>query len=154
MQIRKAIVTDLDQIEKLWKEMMIFHADLDDYFQTTSDAEDNHRSYMSGLLDDVGKRVFIAEESGVLLGYIVVMIEDYPPIYHHKKFAEISSISVTKSVRRRGIGRKLLDTALDWCREQGVVRVECAVAVKNPTSQDFWKGVGFRGYVERCVLEL
>jgi len=154
MQIRRAISTDLDPIEKLWKEMMLIHAEFDDYFITTINAEDSHRSFMSNLIGDGGKRVFVAEKDGKLLGYIVVMIEDYPPIYNHKRFAEISAISVAESERRHGIGRKLLGAALDWCRSQGINRVECAVAVQNPVSQGFWKGVGFRSYMERCVMEL
>ena len=153
MPIRTANLQDLDAIEALWKEMMRFHAALDPYFVTIPEADVAHRSYMATLLQDETKHVFVADD-GQILGYLVMMIQDYPPIYEVQKFAEISAISVTAAARRQGVGRQLVEAVLNFCRENGIQRVECSVAVANSVSQGFWKGSGFRGVLERCVLDL
>jgi ribosomal protein S18 acetylase RimI-like enzyme len=154
MQIRRANHTDLDSIEALWREMMDFHAEFDDYFRTNPDADANHRVYMMGLILDENKRIFVADDGSQLLGYLMAQINEYPPIYKYQRYGHIAAVSVTASARRRGIGSQLLNAALGWFREKSLRRVECTVAVKNPASQTFWKGVGFRGYLETHVLEL
>jgi len=154
MQIRLATMEDIDAIESLWKEMAIFHQKIDSYFTIIPEAETNHRAFMTGLLQDESKRIFVADEAGCLLGYLMADIKVYPPIYVHKNYGHIGAISVTASALRKGVGRKLLGAALEWYREQGLQRVECGVAVENPLSQGFWKGVGFRGFMEMHVLNL
>ena len=98
--------------------MMDFHDYFDDYFVTIPDADDRHRRFMTELLKYEGKRVFVFEDDRNLLGYLVVMIKEYPPIYEHNQFAEINAISVTESARRKGNGQKLLEAALAWCRKK------------------------------------
>lgn len=154
MQIRRATLTDLDAIESLWREMVDFHIIIDDYFTTAPEADANHRGYMTGLIQDETKRIFVAEDGSEILGYLMAEINVYPPIYLHQTYGHIGAILVTASARRMGIGRLLLAAALDWFRQQGLQRVECAVAVENSVSQEFWKGAGFRGFMEKHVLDL
>ena len=154
MNIRRATLADLDAIELLWREMMDFHIAIDDYFIMVPEADTNHREYMTGLLQNEAKCIIVADDNGQIIGYLMAEINDYPPIYLQKQYGHISAISVTASAQREGIGHQLLDAALDWFRGQGVKRVECAVAVENPVSQRFWKGLGFRGIMETHVLEL
>jgi ribosomal protein S18 acetylase RimI-like enzyme len=154
MQIRRAILTDLDAVEALWLEMALFHQNIDPYFTIIHEAEANHRTYMTGLLQDDAKRIFVADDSERLLGYLMAEVNAYPPIYVHQNYGHIGAISVTASARRQGIGHQLLVAALDWFRTQGLLRVECAVAVENPVSQRFWKGQGFRGFMEIHVLDM
>jgi phosphinothricin acetyltransferase len=154
MQIRQASLDDLDAIEFLWREMMDFHIAIDDYFTLIPEAETNHRTYMTDLLQDESKRVFVADDAGNILGYLVAEVNTYPPIFVHKNYGHIGAISVSDSARRQGLGRKLLEAALDWFREQNLRRVECGVAVNNPVSQGFWEAMGFRGIIEHRVLDL
>lgn len=154
MQIRQATLEDIDGIESLWKEMAVFHQKIDSYFTLIPEAEANHRTYMTGLLQDDSKRIFVADDAGQIIGFLKAEINAYPPIYLYKNYGHIGAISVTASARRKRVGRCLLDTALDWFREQDLQRVECSVAVENSVSQGFWKGVGFRGFMETHVLNL
>jgi ribosomal protein S18 acetylase RimI-like enzyme len=111
MQIRQAALADLDGIESLWREMMDFHIACDDYFTMGLEAASNHRQYITGLLQDQSKRIFVAAEDNQLLGYLMAEINAYPPIYLHQNYGHIGAVSVTESARRRGIGRKLLNAA-------------------------------------------
>jgi len=43
MKIRRAELQDLDLIENLWRELMEFHAAIDDYYTVNQDAEDKYR---------------------------------------------------------------------------------------------------------------
>ena len=50
MNIRRASLDDLDNIESLWREMMDFHASLNDYFTLIPEAGIHHEKYMTGLI--------------------------------------------------------------------------------------------------------
>ena len=154
MQIRRAALTDIDAIEVLWREMMNFHIECDDYFTMSTEADTNHREYMTGLIQDENKRVYVADDDSQLIGYLMAEINAYPPIYLHQRFGHIGAISVSESAQCKGVGRQLLEAALAWFRENDLQRVECSVAVENPLSQGFWKKMGFRSFVETRVLEL
>jgi ribosomal protein S18 acetylase RimI-like enzyme len=153
MQIRLATRTDLDAIEALWREMMDFQAACDDYFIMSPQAEVRHQVYMSGLIQDDDQRVFVTDYDGQLLGFLNAEINAFPPIYPHQNYGHIDSLLVTKSDRHKGVERRLMEAALAWFHENGLHRVECAVAVENPLSQGFWKGLRLRPFIETHVLE-
>jgi len=133
---------------------MLFHGNLDDYFSMTPEADANHRAFMTTILTNEPERVLLAEEDGQILGYIGLEICEKPPIYPITKFVEIVCISVTAAARRKGVGQQLVAAAKEWSQARGRTRLECEVAVKNPVSQKFWKGLGFWATVERCVQDI
>ncbi len=98
--------------------------------------------------------LLVADKDSQTLGYIVMEVCKKPPIYPHNEYVEITAISVYESTRWKEVGRRLVDVVLTWSLNSNITRVECAAAVNNPVSQAFWKRVGFRGTVERCVLDL
>jgi GNAT superfamily N-acetyltransferase len=154
MEVRTASLNDLNAIESLWKEMLLFHIALDDYFVMIPEAEAIHREYMKSILLEESERVLVADDGGVILGYIVMEVGKKPPIYPHEEYVEIAALSVCESARRKGVGRQLVEAVLTWGRGRNITQVECAVAVNNPVSQAFWVRMGFRRTVERCVLDL
>jgi ribosomal protein S18 acetylase RimI-like enzyme len=154
MEIRTANLEDLCAIETLWKEMMLFHSALDDDFSMIPEAEEIHREYMKGILQEGEKRVLVADDGGIVLGYIRMETCKKPPIYPNIEYVEIKAISVSTSARRKGIGRKLVEAVTTWCMNRNIMQVECGVAVNNPVSQAFWKRMGFRATIERCKLDL
>jgi ribosomal protein S18 acetylase RimI-like enzyme len=154
MKVRTAHPDDLDAIESLWLEMMRFHSDLDDYFVTIPEAETVHRKYMKSILEGDSSQVLVVDDGGKIMGYLVMKVCDNPPIYPHKKYVQISALSVGERHRRKGVGCQLVKAAFKRSHDQGITRVECSVAVKNPVSRAFWKKLGFRATVERCFLDL
>jgi len=154
MLVRLATSADLDAIVQLWQGLMDFHQNLDECFTLSADAVSNYQGYAADSIQDDRKQILVCADGDTVVGYVWAEIHEYPPVYQHKRHAEIVEISITKSARRQGVGQRLLDHALAWAKEQGVSRAGCEVAVQNPVSQGFWKKNEFRGYMERCVFEL
>jgi GNAT superfamily N-acetyltransferase len=70
----------------------------------------------SAYLQDNRGHFWVAENpSGELVGMIGVQ--------HRKSEAEIRRLRVRQDHRRRGIGAKLLETAIDWCQERGILKI-------------------------------
>jgi len=154
MRIRRAEISDLEGITRLWLEMMNFHINKDDNYRIKRDAMDIYRNYAKETILDPEKRVFVYEDKKEILGYIFVEIGCLPPVYEVNKIASVTELSVTQERRRNGIGRLLLHFAERWAKDQGVSRIECIVSANNEASQSFWKKNGFLGYNIVCFKEV
>lgn len=86
--------------------------------------------------------IFVAEESGALLGFIVVKLvkllrtgEQVP--------AEIENLAVSLAARRRGTGSALCAAALEACRAAGAQSVELEVRAGNSAALGLYARLGF-----------
>ena len=78
---------------------------------------------------------FAAEEGGAIVGVILSGHDgrrDY--IYH---------MAVDVSFRRRGIGRALVNAALDALRREGISKAALVAFSRNEEGNRFWEALGF-----------
>jgi GNAT superfamily N-acetyltransferase len=62
-------------------------------------------------------------------------------------------VYVVPEHRRRGIGRALLNAALEWGRGEGCDEAELDVLVANP-ARALYEGAGFRDFEMKMTLDL
>lgn len=100
--------------------------------------ESAHRRAWVALVDDVADDV-----AGEAVGMANLMVfERMPrPGRDAGRWAYVANVWVDPDHRGRGVGRLLVTSALDWCRDQGLVRV-----VLNPSemSVPLYTSLGFR----------
>ncbi len=94
---------------------------------------------------------FVAEENGVLAGVILCG--------HDGRRGIIQHTAVLPEFRRRGIGRRLVQKALDALKTQGITKVFLVAFRKNEGGNAFWEAEGFRlredlNYRDRALTEL
>jgi len=82
-----------------------------------------------------GSDLLVADIGGKVVGYISLMEMGID--------AKILSFAVKKEFRRMGIGSKLLDKAIERCREKGKSRIFLEVRVSNSAAQRLYKKKGF-----------
>lgn len=87
------------------------------------------------------KGVFVADEMGKVLGYISTRVD-----YESGK-GRIPNLAVDRSVRGRGIGRLLIEHALDYFRREGMAFAMIETMENNPIGQHLYPSCGF---VETC----
>ncbi len=83
-----------------------------------------------------GSDLIVADIGGKVVGYIALV--DYG------RDAKIMSFAVRRNFRGRGIGSKLLKTAIERCRRRGKERVLLEVRVSNTVAQRLYKKNGFK----------
>ena len=59
------------------------------------------------------------------------------------KVAELYQVWVDPTCRRRGVGRLVIDSALDWARSSGVRQMVLSVALGPSSALDFYRRLGF-----------
>jgi ribosomal protein S18 acetylase RimI-like enzyme len=123
------------------------------------------RRFVEVKLNNPNERLFVADEDGIVVGYIDVrmfrparfralrnMANRYllrePPISFvpSRSVGRIEDCYVQSRLRRRGIGSALLTEGLEWLRSKGATAVELAVAKANESGKAFWEKHGFSPY--------
>jgi GNAT superfamily N-acetyltransferase len=75
--------------------------------------------------------LYVAEVEGEVVGFIVARLKRVPEYLGGVMVGELKDMWVEKSVRRLGIGEKLLRMAIEWCRSQNVYSVEAQILLGN-----------------------
>jgi ribosomal protein S18 acetylase RimI-like enzyme len=53
-------------------------------------------------------------------------------------------LAVSRSLQKSGLGRRLMEVAESWLRDQGVWRMQLMVRSENSVTQDFYRHLGYR----------
>ncbi|MBR5342418.1 MAG: GNAT family N-acetyltransferase [Oscillospiraceae bacterium] len=114
--------------EELEKELIRFSADWE--------AEDSCRGYRANTHEDLaGRRVFLAEEDGEILGYLFGLRETAEKrstvMDAGTDYFELEEIYVVPERRSQGVGRKLFAFAEDVLREEKMPYLMLGTATKN-----------------------
>jgi ribosomal protein S18 acetylase RimI-like enzyme len=146
--VRAARTDDLDEILRLWVQMVEFHAERDAALRMHTDAEaqESMRTYLRAGIENPDCRLLVAEIPQVpgLVGFLFAHIRTISPLAEPPTAGFVSDVCVDDHLRRHRIGRELFCTARDWFRERGQTIVRLNVATTNPVSQSFWRAMGMR----------
>lgn len=92
------------------------------------------------------ERIWIAERDGQIVGAIIVYQED-PNIAH------LRTLILHSSVRGQGLGRKLMQVAIDFCREVGYQKIKLETFDELSAALHLYKTFGFQLTGERFHSE-
>jgi len=154
VQVRTARDADGPALLGLWRELMDHHQRIGPRFALSASADDRFLSYLelARTRDDYRVRVAVSGEEPV--GFAVACVLPNSPVYRARWIGYINDLCVTARLRRRGIGRSLVEDATAWLRAFGADTVEVYVAHANTEARAFWRRVGGRDYLERLSLDL
>jgi ribosomal protein S18 acetylase RimI-like enzyme len=134
--------------------MMDHHAALDARFRPAPDGEEHWAGILRDWLRDGGACVLVADAEGQLVGYIIGLMRENPPVLLPSTYGLVSDIYVRPAWRQQGIGRRLFDALKVWFREKELFTLQLNVAHFNPVSQAFWRAVGCEDYMDRLWFKL
>jgi RimJ/RimL family protein N-acetyltransferase len=99
----------------------------------------DERRYLRAIRRYPNAAVFVAEEDGRIVGRLSIARDQHPASRH---VADLG-LMVAMSHRRRGIGTKLLEAALDWARHSEVRKLELHVFPHNEPAIKLYETFGF-----------
>jgi GNAT superfamily N-acetyltransferase len=147
--VRAARARDAERLVALWSALLEHHRPLDPAWHTAAGAEDAWRGRLARLLAEPDAALLVwEEEGGDVAGFCTAEIARAPAAVAERARCEITDLFVSAGARRRGIGAALVQSALRWCTERGVRRVEVRVAAHNSEGQAFWRALGFGDFVD------
>jgi len=145
--IRAATHKDADGLLELWKEFMKDADSLDRPIPTHAENVRRWKEFVTKLIDDDPRQIQIADEDGVLVGYLACQKTVTSPLDMGYKWSYISDIYVRPTHRRRGIGRRLLQTTLEYLKSVGSEHIRLAVWDENEEAIRLYRELGFRDHM-------
>ena len=124
MLIRVMTANDYDSVAKLWTSSNGIGVNPDD-----------SKENISKYLQRNPNTSFVAVENGEIVGAILAGHDGYRGFIHHT--------AVSVSHRGIGIGTKLVNTAVDAIRNEGINKVVLVAFKTNTLGNSFWEKRGF-----------
>ena len=143
--IRAAVIGDEDLLARLNSFVQDLHVERrPDHFKPTQLPE--LVAWYKSLLEKKTARMWIAEEQGRPVGYVLAMFQHVPanPFTQARDWCEIDQIAVDSTHRRRGIARSLVLKTIAEARAAGIQKVEAASWSFNEETHEMFRHLGFK----------
>jgi RimJ/RimL family protein N-acetyltransferase len=136
--IRRATPADAAALVELAREV---GAEPEGWLIATTDwrGAGDERRFLRSIRRSPNAAVFVAEAPEGIVGRLSVGRDPHPASAH---VADLG-LMVARSHRRRGIGRALLEQAVDWARQSGVLKLELHVFPHNVAAIALYESFGF-----------
>jgi len=154
--IRPAVASDMVVIGKLWAKLVDYHRELDaDMPQATPQGAELYARNLASRLQDSQTKVFVAEQDGRVVGYVLgVVVDLMPEIFEQETSGFLADIFVEAGYRGQGTGRALVEALAQWFRERRVRYFDWHVAASNAVGRAFWESLGARPWQIRMRVDI
>lgn len=155
--IRKANKKDNHELEKLSAEVQQKHA---------KERPDQHR-FKSVTFEEVYKTniyansqfgVFVAvTKEGKIVGYIITRIMKHEPHFEGQQayaYLYLHEIAVAGDYKKQNIGKKLINYAQNFAKENKAQSIELGVWEFNQTAIKFYEKLGFKTKIRKMEIKL
>lgn len=141
--IRKATPLDLETLLKL--NLLLFKSDylLDKSLNMKWTYGTEGKKYFKKKIADPQSCVLLAEHKGVCVGYLAGGLAEKVFYRIHNNPAELENMFVLIDHRSKGVGTKLTQFFLDWCRSRMVDYVLVNALYQNEKAIEFYEKNNF-----------
>ncbi len=152
LTLRQAEAADLERIRPMWEALYRHQSEHGMLLTLPDGAYDAWVKSMSPFLGRFANVVF-AEQDGQAIGFVAGRVRTLPPYFGSATIGYISEVFTAEEQRGRGIGRRLLEFALEWYKAQQITRVELQVVAGNPDGIRFYQQLGWHQELVQMVWD-
>jgi len=133
-------------IKNLWERNRKYHENLSENFgHIYSGVVFEERMEPFGVFSEESIKITLAENGeGEKLGYCISTIEGSK--------GETQSLHVAEEARDQGIGKKLMNSHIEWLKNNGCINILVTVSFENTNTVNFYKSLGFKEYTMEMRL--
>jgi len=138
-RIRLAEERDVPRIVELYRELTISDSAVE---HTRNPTPADYQLVFAEIRSDPRQKLFVAEIQGEVVGTIVLLV--VPNLLHNgTPWAFLENLVVTEKHRRRGLGRILLEHAVELARKSGCHMVELCSDVRRKEAHKLYASMNF-----------
>jgi ribosomal protein S18 acetylase RimI-like enzyme len=154
--VRRATPADLPTVGRLGALLVEEHYGFDPqrFLAASRGTPEGYASFISTQLEDPDVAVLVADDGGEVIGYAYAAVEGYDYMALRGPAGVLHDIIVDPGHRGRGVGRLLLEAALEFLRSRGAPRVVLSTAEQNEAAQRLFASTGFRRTMIEMMREL
>ena len=144
--IREVIINDYEDLCKVFEELDEYHRVNHPEIFIKPDDYARAKEYISEIIDDNNKALFVAEIESEIIGFAecCILQSSNFPVKKKREWIQLDSIAVKREYQNRHIASLLLEKVIEWAKFKEVNRVELKVYSFNRNAIEFYSGKGFR----------
>lgn len=141
MQVRLATKSDKAELLKLVDQLSLeILSNNKTAKQNPKGAQQNGGQIFDELIARKDTEIFVAEDSGILLGVATFYI--LPNIRHGHRWAHIDDFVVDKSARGQGVGSKIFEYIRNYCRKNNIKVIKLESGYELEPAHKFYEKLG------------
>ena len=156
VRIRPATKDDVPALGRLGASLMRLHYafDAQRFLAPSGNPEEGYGRFLGHQLREPDATVFVAERAGEVAGYVYAGIEPLSWKELRDEAGFIHDLALDPGARRRGVGKALVDAAIEWFRERNQARVMLWTSPANDAARQLFEQSGFRPTMIEMTREL
>jgi ribosomal protein S18 acetylase RimI-like enzyme len=154
--IRPAVGDDLTLIAGMWGDLALQHKSYDaECWNFRPDAAEGFVRYLKTQLDDADAFLLVAvDEADLPVGFVLGKVSPAIPVMTPGKVGTVTDLFVSRTHRRRKLGRHLMTAAFAKMKSLGAREVSLSVAAANETVVEMYRKMGLRIVMHRMFKTL
>ena len=138
--IKQGTVNELDIVKPLWEKLNRLHYNLSLHFKNRYENKtwENRKQFLIEKSKNILFEYVILSFDNSIIGYCISTIEK-----KNYKSGEIDSIFIEENYRKSGIGKQLMNRAIEWLNAQGSKTQKILVGVGNEEVLEYYKQFDF-----------
>jgi ribosomal protein S18 acetylase RimI-like enzyme len=148
--IRRATESDFAPVRQVFSEANRFHAALlPQRFQVVDPIITP--GWLAAVLAEEDTGLFVAEAEHHVVGVLLLrlMRSSKDPIFRPRRYVNVDEIAVLEAYQGQGVGRRLMQRALEWARQQGAQDIELSVSEANRRAIALYETMGYESVGRR-----
>jgi GNAT superfamily N-acetyltransferase len=141
--IRRATPDDLEDVLRLRLALLREYPDHPIYGRLRPDAEALARPVFAAQLASGNEVMFLATRGAETVAVLRAVEAAAAPFLVPDRYCYVSSVYVIPAFRRRGILRHLLDRAIEWADDRGLMEMRLHSVGTRETASAAWDALGF-----------
>lgn len=133
MIIKRITVNEIDSVVNLFDQYRVFYKQVSDI--------DLARQFIAQRLHNNESVIFVAFNNELPVGF-TQLYPTYSSMRASKNWI-LNDLYVSADQRKQGIGAALVNTAMNFAREDGATYLALSTAVDNYTAQSLYEAIGF-----------
>ena len=143
IQIREALESDTHIIKEMDRDVVVFVASLDSA-KDLIEVQKRHNEVFDRWYSLKDQRVFLAfDEQRPLVPVGFIWIVNNTEQFTGISYCFVMDLSIVKEYRRKGIGKMLINKAIEYTKGLGFNRIKLMVNSKNKNALRFYRQIGF-----------
>lgn len=136
-----ATAEDIPRILELYRQMALTSKEAEDQLNCSPD---DYRQVFGEIDNSPGYELLVAEDDGgQVIGSLALFI--VPNLSHGARpWAIIENVIVEEALRRQGVGRRLMEYAINRAKEAGCYRVSLDSNKNREAAHQFYLAMGFQ----------
>lgn len=153
--IRVSDEADWPEIKRLFAVADAFHAERRPDMYRVREGEARSDEFLRDIHDDPRQMMWVAEaDDGTIISYIHNRMHSAGafPAAVPREIGSLQTMAVDERYRDAGVGRYLIELAMDWAEENGAVEHWLEVQELNDLGRELYKRMGFVTYSQKMNL--